>query len=439
MHAVTRHAWLITFLVFVFMLINFADKAVLGLASKPIMHDLGLSHEQFGVLGSAFFALFSISGVLVGFLAGRVRAKTIMFTMAVVWAAAVLPLVGVATFGFLLATRVVLGAAEGPAFPMSMHTVYKWFPDGKRAVPSSVVACGAAFGTGVVAPGVAWIITDYNWHVACGVLGVVGLVWAGLWLLFGAEGRVDAQPGAQRLDDTRVPYLRLLLSRTAIGVYLAGFGAYWVLALNLVWLANYMNADLGLSLGTAAWVIALPSVMQIVLAPSLAYASNVLTRRGMSTRLSRGLMGAGCVIVAGLAMILMSFLGLGAVKIVLIGLSFSIGSVIFTLGSTLIGEISPPTQRGAALGVTNSVQTLAGLVAPTVMGWIVDVGADPRHGFRTGFVWAGVLVAALGVVAAILINPSRDVARLSRVREPRRLPTTTLGAAARNLGTPNAG
>src|SRR6266700_1805253 len=62
-------AWTAVVLVFLFMLINFADKAVIGLASVPIMRDLRLDHRQFGLLGSAFFLLFSVSGVVVGFLA----------------------------------------------------------------------------------------------------------------------------------------------------------------------------------------------------------------------------------------------------------------------------------------------------------------------------------------------------------------------------------
>jgi hypothetical protein len=57
--AQNRKAWTAVVLVFLFMLINFADKAVIGLASVPIMRDLRLDHRQFGLLGSAFFLLFS--------------------------------------------------------------------------------------------------------------------------------------------------------------------------------------------------------------------------------------------------------------------------------------------------------------------------------------------------------------------------------------------
>ncbi len=139
----SRKAWTTVALVFLFMLINFADKAVIGLSSVPIMKELGLSHAQFGTLGSGFFLLFSISGIVVGFVANRTSTKTIMLIMGVVWALALLPMTGATSFALLLGTRVILGAAEGPAFPIALHAVYKWFGDERRAVPTSVVACGA--------------------------------------------------------------------------------------------------------------------------------------------------------------------------------------------------------------------------------------------------------------------------------------------------------
>ena len=106
-------------LVFLFMLINFADKAVIGLASVPIMQELGLSHARFGMLGSAFFLLFSLSGIVVGFAANRVRSKSLMLAMGVIWAAVMLPMSRVSSFAVLLGSRVILGAAEGPAFPVA--------------------------------------------------------------------------------------------------------------------------------------------------------------------------------------------------------------------------------------------------------------------------------------------------------------------------------
>jgi MFS family permease len=207
-----------------------------------------------------------------------------------------------------------------------------------------------------------------------------------------------------------------LLSRTAIGVFLAGFGAYWIVALTLVWLANYLVKAVHLSAAQAGWVITLPSILQMGFAPLCAYLSMALSRRGFSSRISRGVLGSICVVIAGVALACVPFAGSGALEIGLVGLSCSIGSVIFTLGATLIGEISPASQRGAMLGITNSIHTLAGLCAPFLMGLLVDIDADPIAGFRTGYLYAGALVALLGALAAALINPEADLLNFQRHR-----------------------
>jgi MFS family permease len=413
----SRQAWIVVALVFLFMLINFADKAVVGLASVPIMQELQLSHTQFGMLGSAFFLLFFVSGVTVGFLANRFSTKTIMCIMGVVWSAALLPMSMISSFTVLVSSRVVLGAAEGPAFPVALHAVYKWFANAHRALPTSIVASGAAFGAGIVAPLIIWIIDHFGWHASFGALGVAGLVWAACWLVFVQERPALPSFGLESGLGQRVPYRQLLMSRTAVGFYFAGFAAYWIIALNLVWLANYLIKALGMDPAHAAWVIALPSAMQIVLALGVAYLSQRLSLSGLSSRVARGLVGTLCVIIAGLSMVCFPFVGMGPLKIFLVGLACSIGSVIFTLGPALMGEISPPSQRGAMLGVSNSIHTLAGVFAPLVMGRIVDINANPIGGFRAGYLYVGVLVATLGAVAAILINPEYDLRRFRILQE----------------------
>jgi MFS family permease len=124
-----KGAWRITFLLFLFMVVNFADKIVVGLAAVPIMTDLKLDAEQFGLLGSSFFFLFSISAIIVGFIVNRVAARWVLLALALVWALAQFPMVGSVGFATLLICRVILGAGEGPAFAVAVHAIYKWFPD----------------------------------------------------------------------------------------------------------------------------------------------------------------------------------------------------------------------------------------------------------------------------------------------------------------------
>src|ERR1700737_1360536 len=89
-----KGAWKITFLLFLFMLVNFADKIVVGLAGVPIMTELKLEPEQFGVLGFSFFLLFSISAVVVGFIVNSVPTRWVLLILAVIWSVAQFPMVG---------------------------------------------------------------------------------------------------------------------------------------------------------------------------------------------------------------------------------------------------------------------------------------------------------------------------------------------------------
>ena len=77
-----KGAWKITFLLFLFMLVNFADKIVVGLAGVPIMTELKLEPEQFGLLGSSFFFLFSISAIVVGFIVNRIATRWVLLVLA---------------------------------------------------------------------------------------------------------------------------------------------------------------------------------------------------------------------------------------------------------------------------------------------------------------------------------------------------------------------
>ena len=80
-----KGAWKITFLLFLFMLVNFADKIVVGLAGVPIMTELQLEPEQFGLLGSAFFFLYSIAAIVVGFIVNRVATRWVLLVLAAIW------------------------------------------------------------------------------------------------------------------------------------------------------------------------------------------------------------------------------------------------------------------------------------------------------------------------------------------------------------------
>jgi MFS family permease len=413
----SRRPWIILGMMVTFMMINFADKAVIGLAAPHIIRDLGLTNEQFGQIGSAFFLLFSVSAALVGFLVNRVSTKIVLTVMALIWALTQMPMVGLVSIQTLVVSRIVLGAGEGPAFPVALHAVYKWFPSDRWAIPTSLVSIGAPIGLSFFPPLLTWIIVSYSWHAAFGFLGIVGLAWVAIWMVVGEEGPLDAhqvEAGAASLE--HVHYSTLLTSRTFLGVTLAGFASYWAVALAVVWLPSFLIKAAGFSPVATGWIVSLPPMLQVVLSPSMGFISQKLRARGLSSRVSRGLFTAGSVVIVGVAMLLLSKSAGEVEPILLAMVAFAFCGVTFAIGPTLTGEISPVRQRGAMLGICNGLFTTAGLLAPWLMGHIVDVGANPAQGFRDGFMFAGWLIVGSGIVAMILIHPESDLARFKRNR-----------------------
>src|ERR1043166_4422565 len=249
-----KGAWKITFLLFLFMVVNFADKIVVGLAGVPIMNDLKLDAGQFGELGSSFFLLFSISAIIVGFIVNRVPTRWVLLVLAVIWALAQFPMVGTVGLTTLLICRIILGAGEGPAFSVAAHAIYKWFPDEKRTLPTAILSQGSAFGVILAVPALNWLIVNYSWHYAFGALGIVGLIWVVAWMIWGEEGPLvpAAVPGGAQ--ETKIPYFQLLTSRTFIGCVAATFGAYWALSLGLTWFTPFIVQGLGFSQQQAGFV-----------------------------------------------------------------------------------------------------------------------------------------------------------------------------------------
>ena len=312
-----KGAWTITFLLFLFMLVNFADKIVVGLAGAPIMDELKLDAEQFGFLGSSFFFLFSASAIAVGFIVNRVDTRWVLLVMAVVWALAKFPMVGTVSFTTLVICRVILGAGEGPAFSVAAHAVYKWFPDEKRTLPTAILSQGSAFGVILAVPALNWIIVNHSWHYAFGALGVVGLMWVVAWLVMGREGPL-VQTVAMAAADPRVPYFQLLTSRTFIGCCAATFGAYWALSLGLTWFTPFIVKGLGFPQKEAGLISVLPWVFGAVIVLLTGWISQVMLTRGFTTRGARGVLGSVPLIVGGCILAIMPYASGAGLQIALL-------------------------------------------------------------------------------------------------------------------------
>jgi MFS family permease len=403
-----------TFLLFLFMLVNFADKIVVGLAGVPIMAELGLTPWEFGFLGSAFFFLFPISAVVFGFVINFVPTRWVLLGLGLVWALVQFPMVGAVGLTTLLICRIILGAGEGPAFSVAVHGLFKWFPDAKRTLPTAILSQGSAFGVILAVPALNWIIINYSWHWAFGALGVVGFLWAAAWLILGREGPLCEQPAADG-SSRKVPYAILLLAPTFIGCCAATFGAYWALSLGLTWFTPFIISGLGFSQQDAGWISVLPWVLGATIVLVTGFLSQLLLGRGTSTRLARGVLGAAPLVAGGVTLLLLPVVEGAGWRVALLVLGSGITGAIYVVCPAMIGEFTPASQRGAALSIYAAIYTLGGILAPFVMGSVIGRAATPLDGFMTGFKINAAILIASGTLGLLLLWPEADKERVLRV------------------------
>lgn len=407
--------WAIVIMLMLFMLINYGDKAVLGLAAKPIMHELGLTPAEYGLLSSSFFFLFSISALVMGFVANRFPTRWILLTIALVWALTQLPVVGATGIGVLMASRIVLGAAEGPAQPLAMHSAFQWFTNKKRGIPSALLVGGGALGGVIATPLLTLVMVNFGWRAAFLSLFVAGVLWCVLWLVIGREGKADHEPAQVRhqpVETLRAPYRRILLSGTWLSGFVAAFGAYWTAALLMSWVPTYAETALGYRAAAAAALVTAPWLLGLVTTFAQGGITQWMMHRGLSSRVSRGVLGGAVVLLAGIAMLLIPAVSDPGLKIALIALAFGLHGVTFAIGQTVNGEISPPAQRGAVLSLSVALVTVAGLAAPYVTGRIVQASGNAATGYATAFTIPGVIMVVGGLASLFFVRPERDARRI---------------------------
>ncbi|QYB06899.1 MFS transporter [Rhodococcus sp. USK10] len=417
-----RTAWSITFLVMILQTVNFADKAVLGIVARPLSEDLGLSNADIGFLGSIFYVLFVVTGLLGGFIADRVKIVWVLLAMALLWSLVQIPILLVGTFGALIISRVLLGAAEGPASSLSNVAVFGWFPKSKRGLPSAVVTSGTSLAKILMAPALTLVVAAYGWKSAFFTMMVVGTVWAAVWLVVGKDGPYSVHTARERAKSSgdtdkvkRVSILAIAALPTFWGGVLGMFAIYGMVAVILTWLPSYFEQGLGYSRVNSGLLFALPSVTGMAAMLLGSFVTDRLAGRGTTVRVSRGLVSAVALLLCGACLAVIPFVTSSWIAVVLVVTGYGVGVATFPLMFVAVSHISPERQVASTLGVFAALFQTSGILAPWLTGYLVDAAPNPVDGYTTAFQIFGVVAIAGAVVMFLTVDPERDRARIAAI------------------------
>lgn len=253
-----RGRYLVIGAVFVLSLITYIDRAVISTAKASMAGDLGLSDQAMGAVFSAFALGYALAQIPSGWYADRFGPRIALATLVAFWSLFTSLTGAMSGLGALLAVRFLFGVAEAGAFPGSARAFYNWLPPSERGLANGILFSGALLGGGIAFPICAWLLSIYNWRWSFYLLGIPGIIWALLWLVFFRNH--PKQPVVQEAEagHNRMSFGQVFRSgpmALAMAQYFAGNFTFFVC---MTWMHPYLKETFNLSAAEAAGYAMVP-------------------------------------------------------------------------------------------------------------------------------------------------------------------------------------
>jgi ACS family glucarate transporter-like MFS transporter len=186
--AMRGYRWVVLAVIILASFAAYTLRTNVNIVGETMMRDLGMTEYQLGLVFSAFaagYALFQFPGGLIG---DRFGPRRTIAAIGITWSlltviTAFIPgsdIWPVAyTVGALIVTRFLVGASNGPFFPVTIGgTIERWFPASQWGLPNGLSSTGLTLGSAVTAPLVVWLMAAYGWRSALLIVAPAGLIAA---------------------------------------------------------------------------------------------------------------------------------------------------------------------------------------------------------------------------------------------------------------------
>ena len=407
--ATGRYRFVVAVLLFGAGIINYADRAALGIAAPVIRKDLALSPSALGVVFSAFFVGYAIFAFVGGQLADRYGPRRVY-----TWAATAWSLLSAATgaatgFVSLLAVRTLFGFAEGPMNSTTNRTITNWFPREETARTIGFTFSGQTVGSAIAAPVVGLLTLEYSWRVAFLIIGFAGLIWVLVWRALVTdlpERNAHVGPGERALvaasravpvvppSDRALPLRRYLLRASTLSLGLGMFAVNYTLYIFLSWLPSYLTGALHMDLKQMSFVAAIPWASGFVGYVGGGIVADAVYRHSADRLLARKLTTIVPLALAAAALIAVDAAARPSVAVTLIAVAVMLLTCSVQSCWATIHELVPDTRVGAVSGFIHLLSNISGIIGPVVTGLAVQY----LGGYDSAFAIASALAVA-GVVA----------------------------------------
>ncbi|MBN8863825.1 MAG: MFS transporter [Sphingobacteriales bacterium] len=316
----TSYRWVICSLLFFATTINYLDRQVLSLTwTDEIVPEFHWTNSDYGDITAIFSIVYAISMLFAGRFVDWLDTKRGFTWAIVIWSigACLHAFAGIATSGLLtgkwlvgftgaaeeiktvgnvalvastsvtlfIIARIILAIGEAGNFPAAIKATAEFFPKKDRGFATSIFNAGATVGALAAPLTIPFIAKEWGWEMAFIVIGGLGFVWLGFWLVMyrkpeehprinaaelayiQQDYQVNDAVSGKKIQARKMPFRQAFKYRQtwafAVGKFMTD-GVWWFF---LFWTPAYLSSVYGLSAKESApqiFVLYLITLLSIV-------------------------------------------------------------------------------------------------------------------------------------------------------------------------------
>ncbi|WAC60530.1 MFS transporter [Brevundimonas sp. SL130] len=382
-----KYRWVIVWLLFAAMVINYVDRQAIGVLKPTLMTEFGWTETDYADIIFWFQASYAVSYLLWGRIVDKIGARWGFGLAFIIWQIAFIFHAGIRGMGGAIAARVALGIGEGGGFPAGIKAVTEWFPKKERAFAVGIFNAGTNIGailTPILIPLIAtvWFGTRENpaWEMAIIILGLAGLIWAPIWFWLYKRPREHPRITPAELawieQDTpdpveKVGWLKLLTVKETWAYALGKFLIDPIWWFFLFWLPGFLGSQYDLDLLTFG-----PPLIAIYLLSDFGsvgggWLSGQFLKRGMSLGAARKL----TMLICALAVVPVAFAGMASsvwLAVLIIGVATAAHQGFSANLYAMPGDVFPRSAVGSVVGIGGMVGGIGGMAMAKYAGYVLD-------------------------------------------------------------------
>ena len=391
--------------------IAYIQRSALGVPSKQIEADLGLTPQDMGWVWLAWYLGYALFQIPAGIAADLFGSKRALVAFALVWSILTASTGTATNFTELCAFWGLMGVAQAGIFVCATKGISLTFPKTQQAFAAGALACCMAGGAALSQYVTGQLIGTLTWPEILALYMLPGLVWSMAFAYFVPAPEPPFVPEQEPDDDWAytpppapppeppVPWARLLTDRNMILLCSQQFMRAGAAALFFTWFPRFLQETKGVSVSGSGTLAALPLVAGMLGGLVGGIFSDWLLRRTGNARLSRqGLACAGAAICASVA----------------VGAYFTDGALVAVLllsvaafcayASGVCAYATAITMGGKRVAVVFATMNMCGNIGAGVFPFVVGQVAGSTGNWNLTLLLFGGMYAGASVCWALL-NP----------------------------------